>query len=124
MRTLKEAEKAIEALRERISTLSAAILRISASLDMETVLREAADSARALTGARYGLIVTVDDTGEPRDYVTSGLGEDEVRGLLELPYGLRLFEHLRDLPGSLRLDDLPGYIRSLGYGPDPRKRCG
>ena len=119
MRTLKEAEKAIEALRERISTLSAAILRISASLDMETVLREAADSARALTGARYGLIVTVDDTGEPRDYVTSGLGEDEVRGLLELPYGLRLFEHLRDLPGPLRLDDLPGYIRSLGYGPDP-----
>ncbi len=118
LRTLKEAEKEIEALRERISKLSAAILRISASLDMGTVLQEVADSARALTGARYGLIATVDEASEPRDYVTSGLREDEVRGLLELPYAFRLFEHLRDLPGPLRLDDLPGYIRSLGHGPD------
>ena len=35
----------IEALRERISALSAAILRISASLDVATVLREVVDSA-------------------------------------------------------------------------------
>ncbi len=118
MTTLKEAKKEIEALRERVSTLSAAILRISASLDMGTVLQEAADSARALTGARYGVIVTVDEAGDPKDCVTSGLGEDEARGLLELPYGLRLFEHLRDLAGPLRLDDLPGYVRSLGHGPD------
>ena len=117
-RTLEEAEKAIEALRGRVSTLSAAVLRISASLDLATVLQEAADGARALTGARHGLIVTVDEAGEPRDFVASGLGEDGVRGLLELPYGTRLFEHLRDLPGPLRLDDLPGYIRSLGHGPE------
>ena len=32
--------------------------------------------------------------------------------------GPRLFAHLRDLPGPLRLDDLPGYIRAHGYGPD------
>ena len=48
-----------EALRERIARLSAAILRISASLDVMTVLQEVADSARALTGARHGLIATV-----------------------------------------------------------------
>ena len=38
-----------DALWQRISTLSAAILRTSASLDMATELQEAADSARALT---------------------------------------------------------------------------
>ena len=43
-----------EALRERI----AAILRINASLDLDTVLAEAMDCARCLTGARYGVIVT------------------------------------------------------------------
>ena len=37
-----------EALRARISALSAASLRISASLDLETVLNEIVDSARAL----------------------------------------------------------------------------
>ena len=45
--------------------------------------------------------------------------EGERRGVLELPYGPALFEHLHDLPGPLRLDDLPGYIRSLGYAPEP-----
>ena len=43
------------ALRERISRLNAAILRINAGLDLDTVLHEVVDSARALTGARYGM---------------------------------------------------------------------
>ena len=40
------------ALRERVSKLGAAILRISASLDLDIVPREIVDSTRALTGAR------------------------------------------------------------------------
>ena len=44
------------ALRARISALSAASLRISASLDLEMVLNEVVESARALTGARYGVL--------------------------------------------------------------------
>ena len=107
-----------EALRERIARLSAAVLRISASLDVMTVLQEVVDSARALTGDRYGLIATVDAAGQPQDFVISGLTPDEQRELLQWPDGPRLFAHLRDLPGSLRLDDLPGYIRSHGFGPE------
>ena len=106
------------ALRERISHLSAAILRISASLDQATVLRETVASARVLTGARYGLIATVDEAGEVRDLVSSGLTPDEHRGLVDWPHGPELFAHLRDLPGPLRLDDLPGYVRALGFSHD------
>ena len=113
-----EQGRELEALRERISSLSAAILRISASLDVGTVLREVVDSARALTGARYGVITTVDEAGQPQDYVISGLTPDEERQLLAWPHGLGLFEHLRDLPAPLRLADLPAWIRSLGYSPD------
>ena len=40
------------ALRERAPALNAAILQTSASLDLDTVLRETAESARGLTGAR------------------------------------------------------------------------
>ena len=107
-----------EALRERISTLSTAILRISASLDMETVLQEAVHSARALTGARYGLIATFDESGGAEHFVPSGLTEDEVRDLRALPYAHRFFEHLREFPDPVRLDDLPGYVLSLGFGPE------
>lgn len=56
-----------EALRARVSRLSAAVLRISATLDLNTVLREVIESARALTGARLGLIVTVNDAGQTED---------------------------------------------------------
>ena len=68
-----ELRQRIEMLEERISNLCAAVLRVSASLDLETVLREIVDSACALTGARYGLVVIVDDAGQPQDFVTAGL---------------------------------------------------
>ena len=104
-----------EALRERISALSGAILRISASLDLDTVLHEVVESARALTGARYGTITTIDEKGQPLDFVTSGLSAEEHRQLAEWPDGPRLFEHFRNLPGPLRLADVPAYVRSLGF---------
>ena len=94
------------------------MLRLGSSLELATVLQEAADSARALTGTRYCLIVTVDEAGEAREFVTSGLTPDEHRELAEWPDGPRLFAHLRDLPGPLRLDDLSGHIRALGFSDD------
>ena len=108
----------VEALRERISALSAAVLRMSASLDVTTVLQEAADSARALTAARYGIITTIDEAGEVREFVTSGFTPDEQRQFADWPDGPKLFAHFRDLPGPIRLTDLPAFVRSLGFSPD------
>ena len=105
-------------LRERIARLSAAVLRISGSLDVGAVLRETVDSARALTGARYGVITTIDEAGEPQEFVTSGLTVAEQRQMIEWPDAMRFFEHLRDLPGPLRVPDLQAYVRSLGLSPD------
>ena len=39
------------ALRERVSTLNAAFLRIGATLDLDTVLKEVVDGAHALNGS-------------------------------------------------------------------------
>ena len=98
-------------LRRRASALSAANLRVSASLELDTVLREAVESARALTGTRYGAVVTVDDSGQPLDFVTSGLSDEERRRLLERPGGPRLFVHL--LPGVLGgREDAPACLGS------------
>ena len=118
LKSRHELTQEIEALKERASALSAAILRISASLDLATVLQEVVDSARALTGARYGVIATVDEAGEGSDFVTSGFTPEEHRQYAEWPDGPRLFAHLRDLPGPLRLTDLPAYVRELGVSPD------
>ncbi len=104
---------------DRASRLSAAILRINQSLDVATVLEEAVESARALTGARHGVITTIDERGRVRDFVTSGFAPEERRTIVEWPDGPRLFERLRDLPAPLRVADVPGYLGSLGLSASP-----
>ena len=99
------------------ATLGEAILRVSATLDLDAVLREIVDSARALTGARLGVIVTVDKAGVPADYHFSGLEPEDERRLAGWPDAVRLLEHLRGLKGPLRLADLAGYVRDLGLDP-------
>ena len=118
MNSPDQTNRELEALRERIGALSAAILRTSASLDLPTVLQEAVDTACALTAARYGIITTVDEAGEVREFVTSGFTPEEKRQFAEWPDGPRLFAHLRDLPGPVRLADLPTYVRTLGFSAD------
>ena len=100
-----------------VSKLSAAVLRISASLDVDTVLREVVESARALTDARLGVIATVDEGGRPQGHVVSGLTPEEARQMAAWPDAMRLFAHLRALDGPLRLPDLGDYVASLGLSP-------
>ena len=102
-------------MRTHVSSLVEAISRVSASLDVTTVLRDVVESARTLTAARYGLIVTVDDEGQAQEFFSSGVDPDVHRRMEQWPDGPRLFEHFRNLPGALRLDDLPQYVGSLGF---------
>ena len=104
-------------LRDRASTLAEAILEISASLDLDTVVRRVVEEARSLTGARFGIIATVDESGAPGEFFISGYTPEEQRELLAWPHGLQLFEHLRELPGSLRQEDFAEYVRALGLTP-------
>ncbi len=114
----QELKRQNEALRRRGALLSSAMLRITGSLDVTTVLREVVAGACSLTGARYGIITNVDAAGRPLDWVTSGFTADEESQLNAWPEAERLFEHLLDQPGPLRLDDLPGYVRGLGLSAD------
>ncbi|MDE2783294.1 MAG: GAF domain-containing protein [Gemmatimonadota bacterium] len=116
--TSAELRRQIGELRERVTRLSDAVLRVSSSLDLETVLQEVVDSARALTGARYGVIVTVDSASRAEDFVMSGLAPAETERLITWPDGPRLFAHFRDLAGPLRVPDLPAYVQALGFSTD------
>ena len=56
--------------------------------------------------------------GDVQEFVSSGFTAEEHRQFVEWPEGLRLFAHLRDLPGPIRLADLPAFVRSLGLSAD------
>ena len=102
------------ALRERLTKLSAASRRINESLDFHSVLQDVVDSARELTYARYGGITVLDDAGSFEEFVTSGLTPEERLTLAQLPESAGLFRHLNKMGETLWIDDLPGYMRSLG----------
>ena len=108
-------QRRVEELEFRISKLSAACLRVSASLDVSTVLNGVVDSARELTGARVGCIVTVGDSGRPEEFISSGCTPEEHEWMAGWADGPRLFEHFRNLANPLRVPDLGKYVESLGF---------
>ena len=105
-----------ESLRERLSQLSEASLRINESLDLDTVLQGVLDSACALTDSRYGVLTPFDETGDIRteDALTFGMTPAEVQALWDGLTGSVFCDFFEKLPGPTRLRDLPGHLTSLG----------
>ena len=78
------------------------------------MLQGVLDSARSLTGARYGVITLLDDAGRIQDFLYSGLTPEESRQFAEFPNGMLFFERLSGIGEPLRLRDFHGYVRELG----------
>ena len=107
-------DQEIRDLRDRLSRLSEASLRITEDLDFNSVLQGVLDSARSLTGARYGVFTLHNDEGVVEDFLSSGMTEDESSRLWNIPGWPTHFAYLSRLPGPLRIPDLLSHIRSLG----------
>ena len=119
LREAGESRREIEALRERLSKLSEASLRISESLDVTTVLRKVLESARALTGARRGAITTVVGLEQGQGFLASGFTSEEFQTYLETPHGREMCERLARVSQPLRLSNLSAHLRSLGLPEEP-----
>ncbi len=108
-------DRDLEALRERLSRLSAASVRINESLDFDTVLQGVLDSARHLTAARYGGMTLLNDGGRVEDFLSSGLTAAEAEQLRLTPDPYEIFESLTGISEPLRVPDLVEHVRSLGF---------
>ena len=104
----------IAELRDRLSRLSEAGLRINESLDFDTVLQEVVDSARALTASRYGAITIPGEVFRLPTFIASGLTEKEFQGFRDMPEGLGFLEYLSGLEEPLRVSDIDSHLKALG----------
>ena len=102
-------------LGELLTRFSQACLRITSMLDVDSILQEVIDSACALTGARYGALLTFGESGDLGDLITSGITPEERRRLGDPPKGLGLLGYLNEIEGSLRLPDISGHPSSVGF---------
>ena len=114
MKDAGELERDNEALRDRLSRLSQASLRINESLDFEGVLQEVVDSARAITDARFGGLTTMDGSGQMESFLSSGLTPEQHQALYT-PEGPAIYDLFLNMKEPLRVDDLTAYVKSLGY---------
>ena len=114
MSQVEGAKHELEALRERLSRLYEAFLRINESLEFEAVLQGTLDSSRELTGARFGVIVLVDDQQEPVEFLSSGVTPEQASQLWELPDSREFFEFLFGVDEPLRLQDFQSYCKEHG----------
>ncbi len=105
----------IESLRTRLSKLSEASRRVSETLDVNTVLQEVIDNARLLTNARYGALLTYEQSGGMQDFVTSGLSTEEIQHLSTLPKGLGLLGYMNEIREPLMLADISSHPSSVGF---------
>ena len=98
-----------------LSLLSDLSLRITSSLDLASVLQEVVDAACDLTGARYGALGVFDPSGRIQQFITHGITRQERERIGDLPRGLGLLGWLHQSQCPLRLDDLSGHPRSVGF---------
>ncbi len=106
-------DEEIRTLRDRLSRLSRASLRITEDLDFDKVLQDVVDGARALTDSRYAAITVFVEGGQPSDFIVSGLTEEQHQGLWNMPEGRGFFEYLSGLREPLRVSNIDGHLRAL-----------
>ena len=62
-----------------LTQFSTACLRITSMLDLDSVLQEVIDSACSLTDARYGALLTFDESEGIGNFITSGITPEQRR---------------------------------------------
>lgn len=108
----------------RAERLSQAAIRIASNHDLDRVLQEVTDSARAVIDARYAALGILSDDGRSLTrFVTSGLSEEERERIGELPTGRGILGVMIRDQRPLRLEDIGRHAESVGF-PDrhPRMR--
>ena len=110
----------VQALRERLSRLSEASLRITENLDLDTVLQEVVDGARSITEAKRGGITVLDEAGELQAFVTSGLTAKERQLFTSLPAGMDFFDFMVKITEPIRVGDFSAFAAAAGLPEIPR----
>ena len=112
---IRKLEADVTSLRDRLSKLSEATLRLSEDHDLDSVLEGAVDNARALTGAQYGVLLVYGESGDVTGVVASGITQNQIDQLAFQPSGFGLLGYLNEVRGPLRLADISTHPRSVGF---------
>lgn len=103
---------------DRFRALVESGIALSSELTLETLLRRVVETAVALTGARYGALGVIDETGTALEqFITVGIDAEAQATIGDLPRGCGVLGVLLAERRALRLSDLSQEPRSVGFPP-------
>ena len=103
--------------RDRAELLIEAGLALASERSLEAVLQRLVELAVGLTVARYGAISVLAPDGSIEEFITEGITEQERAEIGELPTGHGVLGLLISEGRPLRLADIAGHPRSVGFPP-------
>jgi signal transduction histidine kinase len=103
---------------DRSAKLLEAGLVLTSELSLPAVLQRIVELAAELTGARYGALGVLGPGGELIDFVTTGIGAQQRTAIGHLPVGQGILGVLISDVRPLRLADIAGDPRSVGFPPN------
>jgi signal transduction histidine kinase len=103
---------------QKLQRLMAAVLMITADVELADLLHHIVDEARSLVDAHYGALGVLNATRTGlQEFVTVGLDEDKVKAIGPRPTGRGVLGLLITEPRPLRLDRLSEHPESYGFPP-------
>ncbi|MGB8644918.1 MAG: GAF domain-containing sensor histidine kinase [Anaerolineae bacterium] len=115
---IEKRESEIRRKSEQMSVLHDAALLLTTELDLATVLQKVVDLSRTLVHARYGALGVLDEKGESiQQFITSGITPEQRAALGDPPVGHGLLGIIIQKGRALRVPNIDGDPRSVGFPP-------
>jgi signal transduction histidine kinase len=103
---------------EQLRAVVEAAIAVTSELSLDAVLQRIVEAAARLTGARYAALGVIDQAGTGlENFVTTGLDDETIARIGDLPRGRGILGVLIRDAQPLRLNDLSADPRSVGFPP-------
>ena len=105
-----------EELKERLVTLHEVSLELVSNISIDSLLERIVSLACEQSGAKYGALGVLDDSGRLKQFITHGLSLDEIKRISHPPVGLGLIgELMHGDSKSIRIPEIAKDSRSHGF---------
>jgi signal transduction histidine kinase len=108
-------------LADLLQGLLQAVVAIGSHLELDEVLDRIVHTAAELADAEYAALGVLDPTSSEKrlvQFITVGIGPDDIRRIGDLPHGRGVLGVLIDEPRAIRIDNLADHPASYGFPPN------
>jgi signal transduction histidine kinase len=104
-----------EQLQERLIALHRASLELVRDVSLKHLLERIVATAREQSDATYAALGVLDDDGKLQQFITVGLGKEEISRIAHPPVGKGLIAELMDAEAPLRVPVIQDHPHSVGF---------